>query len=202
MKRNTFGLSFIISFLLFLVLFVFYRTSYFYEAFLHFAFLSLALYLIADEKDDLRSIMKKIGIPPKSIMRTILFSFLGFALVVCVMIALALVLSFFGFADNQKVFNVLQKVPIWILPFAVIIAPITEEMLFRAALVPRIGIVGSSILFGIFHFSYGSVMEIFGTIAIGLLLGWIYKKSESIIAPILIHFCFNAITIIAVFYLG
>ncbi|MEM4330187.1 MAG: CPBP family intramembrane glutamic endopeptidase [Candidatus Bilamarchaeaceae archaeon] len=198
--KKLFFFLFVFAFLFFVVFFVFYHDTYIYEAFLHLCFFSLSLVLLWEERDDIKTVMKKMGVPPSNVKKTILFSVGGFVLVMTVMLLLSIIFSYLGIKDNEKVFDVLNKVPFWILPFAVIVAPITEELLFRAALVPRIGIIGSSFAFGILHIFYGSFMEVVGTIAIGFVLGFIYKKSESIIPPIAIHLFFNLLTVLALLY--
>ncbi len=82
-----------------------------------------------------------------------------------------------------------------------IAAPIFEELLFRGLIfgelrkimTVRLAIVVQAALFGAFHLN---VVQ--GTYAfiIGLLLGFIYYRSNSIIAPIIIHISINASTVL------
>ena len=73
-----------------------------------------------------------------------------------------------------------------------LVTPLTEEVFFRGfvfrGLTPRLGvgwaIVGSAVIFSIFHLSIGVLIPIFVT---GLLLGWLYHRTGSLWPCILAH---------------
>lgn len=92
---------------------------------------------------------------------------------------------------------VLGGFPVWVLAFTVLVAPINEEILFRAFLVPRIGIVPSAILFGILHAGYGSIAEIGGAFIYGLIAGYTFKKTDSLYPSIIGHILVNALAVVA-----
>lgn len=80
--------------------------------------------------------------------------------------------------------------------YFVIIAPVTEELLFRGfvlnALSPvdrTFGLVATSLLFGLMH---GNFNQMFNGFLLGLLLGYIALKSGSIIPSIIVHMIANA----------
>ena len=110
----------------------------------------------------------------------------------------AVILLLLDMNDAHKVYDIISGVPAWILVVAVVVAPVTEELFFRAALFPRVGMVLSSLLFGLFHISYGSIAEIIGAFLIGMVFAFVYKKSKSIITPILLHVGFNLVSVVAV----
>jgi len=201
-NRNLFLFLAVSSFLAFLILLFFYRESFFYEVFLHLFFLFGAFFLLlTDSKEqDIKKVLERIGLPPKDWKQFFLFFALGFILLLVILFFISIILSHFGYADNEKVFQKLSSVPFWILPFAVLIAPFTEELFFRAALMPRFGVIGSSFLFGIMHIFYGSVMEFVGAIIIGVLLAMVYKKSRIIMVPIAIHFFYNLLSLSLYFF--
>lgn len=68
-----------------------------------------------------------------------------------------------------------------------------EEFFFRAFLVPRIGVAGSSIIFGVAHMGYGSIGEIIGATILGGILALGYKRSGSIIPSFVAHLCYNLV---------
>lgn len=79
-----------------------------------------------------------------------------------------------------------------------IVAPVAEEVLFRGVLYrwlrERIGIVFALILSSlIFSVVHGVVALIPAIAVLGLILGWIYERTQSIWAPILVHGIYNAI---------
>lgn len=202
MSKNLFLQCFFLSVILFLTLFLLNKGSYLYTLFVHSSFLAAAFFLLWDESSGLSGVFKKIGVPPANWLQAAAYSVIGLATIIALMFVLSILLSYINYADNEKVFEKLGEVPLWILPFAVIIAPFTEEVFFRGALVPRIGVIGSSVLFGALHVFYGSVMEVVGTILVGIVLAFVFKRTGSVVPSIFIHFVFNLLTILAMFYGG
>ncbi len=80
----------------------------------------------------------------------------------------------------------------------VVFAPICEELLFRGVLYPslrdlghrRMAIAASSLLFAAIH---GSLALMLPLTVLAVALVWLYEKTGSIIAPILMHAAFNAV---------
>ncbi|WP_367754731.1 lysostaphin resistance A-like protein [Flavobacterium sp. WC2430] len=80
--------------------------------------------------------------------------------------------------------------------FTSITAGITEELLFRGYLIPRLEIIVkntflsvliSSILFGLLHYSYGTLIQVIGPFSIGLVLALHYQKYRNIKIVIICH---------------
>ncbi|MDR1674397.1 MAG: CPBP family intramembrane metalloprotease [Oscillospiraceae bacterium] len=83
--------------------------------------------------------------------------------------------------------------------YTCIIAPITEELLFRglflktvSAASQRVGIVISALLFALFHGNLGQAIPAF---FIGLFLAEITVKHNSVIPAMLVHFAVNAVSV-------
>ena len=82
---------------------------------------------------------------------------------------------------------------------AVVIAPLTEEFLIRGLWLrgytkhykPWVGLVISSVIFGILHMN---LPQFVGATLCGLLLGWAYLKTNSILLPMLIHAVHNCVS--------
>ena len=80
----------------------------------------------------------------------------------------------------------------------VVMAPICEELLFRGVIYPslrdlghpRLAIAASSLLFAAIH---GSLALMLPLTVLAVILVWLYEKSGSIVAPILMHAAFNAV---------
>ncbi len=77
----------------------------------------------------------------------------------------------------------------------VLIAPITEEFLFRKLIIDRLhkhgeylAILTSAVFFGLFH---QNVYQILPTAAAGLILGYLYCKTGSYLAVTLLHAIYN-----------
>jgi membrane protease YdiL (CAAX protease family) len=86
--------------------------------------------------------------------------------------------------------------------FAIIAAPIAEETIFRGLFFNVglryggfwTGVIFSSILFGLAH---GDLYEAIPLALGGAILCWVYYSSRNIVAPMISHGLFNAVTIVA-----
>jgi len=78
-------------------------------------------------------------------------------------------------------------------------AGIGEEILFRGALQPRLGIILTSLLFMIVHAQYGLTPALFQIFIVGIILGLI-RKYENTTTTILVHALFNASSILLALY--
>ncbi len=87
-------------------------------------------------------------------------------------------------------------------PFAlVLVAPVTEELLFRGLLLPALGarygttpaVIATSVLFGLFHLD---AQAAFFATAMGLVLGVVRVRSGSVLPAIALHAGFNALPVI------
>ncbi|MBN2510567.1 MAG: CPBP family intramembrane metalloprotease [Spirochaetales bacterium] len=85
--------------------------------------------------------------------------------------------------------------------FAVgIIAPISEEFFFRGYLISRLeetvspltAIIAVSFLFGLFHLNPSQMVSGFFT---GLILGYLFVATRSLVYPVLFHFFYNSIPV-------
>jgi membrane protease YdiL (CAAX protease family) len=85
--------------------------------------------------------------------------------------------------------------------FAVVIAPVAEEFIFRGLLFstakkfgwPKCGAVGVSLLFALIHDNAPIFLPLF---VFALALTWLYEKTEGLIAPIFAHSLFNAANLV------
>lgn len=91
-------------------------------------------------------------------------------------------------------------------PELVILVPLAagvcEETLFRGFLQPRIGLLGSNVLFGLVHLAYGTVLQLVVPFVFGLGLGLLYRWQRSLWAPIMAHATFDLIQLILAVTLG
>jgi hypothetical protein len=86
-------------------------------------------------------------------------------------------------------------------------APIFEEILFRGFLLtsltrflPVWGSIGlSALLFGIAHLNLADLLPL---TVLGVILGVIYSHSRNVLAPMLLHSCWNAGNLLALLILG
>jgi len=85
--------------------------------------------------------------------------------------------------------------------FAVIIAPVAEEFIFRGVLFPfvqqlgfpRLAWFGVSALFAAIHVNAPTFLPLF---VFALALTWLYEKTDNLLAPITAHALFNAVNLV------
>jgi membrane protease YdiL (CAAX protease family) len=72
-----------------------------------------------------------------------------------------------------------------------------EEMLFRGALQPAVGLVWASLIFGACHFLPRRELILWSVYAVlmGLAFGWLYEWTGHLVAPIVAHTLVNGINL-------
>jgi membrane protease YdiL (CAAX protease family) len=120
--------------------------------------------------------------------------------------AVDFVLRIFGIApEQQDIINIFLNedslgVLIFMFFFGMLAAPVIEEILFRGFLQPAVrttfgklkAIFISGLLFALVHLDAHVFLQIF---ILGLLLAYLFEKTESLIAPITVHICHNTATL-------
>jgi membrane protease YdiL (CAAX protease family) len=104
-------------------------------------------------------------------------------------------------------FEKLTEKSIFTWGLVVIIGPVLEEVLFRGLILDgflkrysaRKAIVWSSIFFGIYHLNPWQFISAF---CLGLLLGWVFVKTRSLVSAIFIHFSVNLFSYVTVLYIA
>jgi membrane protease YdiL (CAAX protease family) len=89
--------------------------------------------------------------------------------------------------------------------FALVIAPVAEEFIFRGMLYPfvkrlgspRYAFFGISAIFAEIHFDAGTLVPLF---ALALALTWLYEFTDNLLAPIFAHSLFNAVNLVILFF--
>ncbi|MBI5223574.1 CPBP family intramembrane metalloprotease [Candidatus Micrarchaeota archaeon] len=193
LMKNHFLFLFVLSAILFPILFFIIKDPSLYQIPIHSAIFSLGMFLVW--KSDFQSTLSDLGFPG-SIMNTIKYVLLGLVLLFLLMIATGLIAYFFGITDQTKVQDKIRSFSPLVIALAVFFAPLSEEILFRGYLSRKIGIIPSSIVFGLLHFGYGSVIEVLGATLIGILLAWLFQKSKSLTPPLLLHVLYNLFSVV------
>ncbi len=107
----------------------------------------------------------------------------------------------------EKLFAMLANKDIWTFLTVGITGPILEEVLFRGIILdgflnrykPGKAIFWSALLFGLFHMNPWQFIPAFLT---GLLLGYIYLKTRSLIPVIFIHIIINSFSYLMLYIFG
>lgn len=163
------------------------------QVFTSFGILFLGLYLVW--KENLKTTKDNLGFPG-DIKVNLLYIIGGIGAILVFTLLFSYTATMLGFNDQSKILDKLSTLPWYVLVLAVTIAPIGEELLFRGYLVPRTGIIISSLIFGAGHLAYGSVVEIIGATSIGIILAFLFKKSQSIAPCIVVHIIYNLMSLL------
>ena len=107
----------------------------------------------------------------------------------------------------EQILDMLAKKDIWTFMMVGITGPILEEILFRGIILdgfltrykPGKAIFWSAFLFGLFHLNPWQFIPGF---LIGLLLGYIYLKTRSLIPVILVHIVNNSFSYLIMYFYG
>ncbi len=104
--------------------------------------------------------------------------------------------------DDQAAVQLIENARSWWMRayfagFAVVLAPVTEEFMFRGLLYPfikqlgwpRLALLGVSFLFALIHFDVATFLPL---LLLALALTWLYEKTDNLLAPIAVHALFNA----------
>lgn len=159
-----------------------------------------------------------LGLHPKHPIRVILWAVLGWivifiSFILLNKIGLELWLSErLGAKQNQEVVDVLISTPdsqlrLTMIFMACIVAPVTEEFLFRGYLYPVVkrftepvvAAIFTGVIFGAIH---GQIWAVIPLSIFGILLALLYEKSGSIWACILCHGMFNTINVFFMLTMG
>lgn len=89
--------------------------------------------------------------------------------------------------------------------FAAIVAPLTEELYFRGfmqsamrkRLRGREAIMVSALIFAYVHQNWFALIPLFG---LGLLLGYLYERTQSLVAPVTVHVLHNLAMLAVIFW--
>ena len=107
--------------------------------------------------------------------------------------------------DQRAVDLILNAKSIWLRAylgvFAVVLAPVAEEFVFRGMLFPfvkqlgfpKIAWFGVSCLFALIHFNAPTFLPLF---AFALAQTWLYDRTDNLLAPIASHALFNAANLV------
>ncbi len=90
--------------------------------------------------------------------------------------------------------------------FAIILAPVAEEFIFRGVLYPffkqlgwpRLAFIGVSALFALIHMDFATFIPLF---FLALVLTWIYEKTDCLLASIAAHSLFNTTNVVLLLFL-
>lgn len=92
----------------------------------------------------------------------------------------------------------MAALPVWKKALIVLSAMTVEEFFFRSFLQKRIGLVASTILFALAHFTYGNPLMLIGVTIISLIIGITFYRTKNVVPGILAHGVFDAIQLFVI----
>lgn len=117
----------------------------------------------------------------------------GFGLLALLVVA-GLVMQLLGYTpDNASTEAVLKAAPLPLGLFLALSAGVGEEIFFRGLAQKRLGVIGQAILFGLFHASYGTLLQVIAPLILGLIFGLMVRRGKSLWVPIAAHVTFDAV---------
>ena len=114
-----------------------------------------------------------------------------------------IVLTYIGWPPGEQVAVTLisgaksWRMRVYLGVFAIVLAPVAEEFIFRGLLYPfikqlgypRLALVGVSLAFALIHVDATTFVPLF---VLALALTWLYEQTDTLLAPIAAHALFNA----------
>lgn len=94
--------------------------------------------------------------------------------------------------------KVYQASPL-VLAYLLTVRVFSEEVFFRGFLVQRMGPIGASLVFGLGHVFFGSVVEVIGAFILGLVLAVFFQKNKNIFPNLIAHFIYNMFALVVFF---
>lgn len=101
-------------------------------------------------------------------------------------------------AGPPGVLAFLVSQPLWLRVAAALSAGFVEETFFRGFLQPRIGIVLSTVLFSLAHWSYGEPFMLVGVTILSLVYGLLARRRGNVWAAATAHAVFDAVQLLVV----
>lgn len=157
-------------------------------------------YSLVYEKNFSNTINKLFG--RNNLKNLIIYFFGGMAAIFIYLVILSYASGILGIGDQHKVIEKVNEFTPLVIFAAIFLGPISEEILFRAYLVKKTGIILSSVIFALAHIAYGSIVEVLGAFGIGIILAYIFKEYKNILPCILIHFSYNLVSLLLIWWIS
>lgn len=127
-----------------------------------------------------------------------IFVVLATAFLLTLSYAFRLWFSSYRFTMNYFI-SLFGSMPIYGLVLLAFLSSVGEEILFRGALQPSLGVFFTSILFGVLHIGPRGIgaWSLWAVIA-GVILGLLYSQTQNILVPIVVHFLINLTSFIVI----
>jgi membrane protease YdiL (CAAX protease family) len=92
----------------------------------------------------------------------------------------------------------MAALPFWKKALIILSAMTVEEAFFRSFLQKRIGLVASTILFSLAHFTYGNPLMLIGVTIISIIIGITFWRTRNVVPGVIAHGVFDAIQLFVI----
>jgi membrane protease YdiL (CAAX protease family) len=150
-------------------------------------------------RDDAPWVHPKPWIVTTPLIATLTSALCGIATAAIIVVSTRFVVGRFAWAQrlHAELRPVAQDLTVGQIFLLAGLSSLGEEILFRGLLTPTLGVVGSSVLFGLLHQVRGPSrwVWIMWAMAVGLVLGTIFAATGSLVGPLLAHAVVNAVNL-------
>ena len=100
--------------------------------------------------------------------------------------------------EAAPVIGYMAALPVWKKALLVLSAMTVEEAFFRSFLQKRIGLIGSTFLFAMAHFTLGQPVLLVGITVISLIIGITFYRTKNVLPGVVVHGVFDAVQLFVI----
>ena len=126
----------------------------------------------------------------------------GWVVTIVTALIAVLILRATGVLDNPPeppaMIGWMANLALWKKALIVLSAATVEEAFFRSFLQKRVGLVASTILFALAHFTYGNPMLLIGVTVISIVISIAFYRTKNVLPGVIAHGVFDAIQLFVI----
>jgi membrane protease YdiL (CAAX protease family) len=125
----------------------------------------------------------------------------GWIFTILVAFAVAALLSAAGMIKDpapSPVIGFMASMSVWKKALLVLSAMTVEEAFFRAWMQKRIGLIASTTLFALAHFTLGQPLLLIGVAVISLVIGFTFYRTKNVLPGVVAHGVFDAVQLFVI----
>ncbi len=126
----------------------------------------------------------------------------GWAITIVMAMIIGLLLQATGALDTPPeppaMIGWMANLALWKKALIILSAMTIEEFFFRSFLQKRVGLVASTILFALAHFTYGNPLMLIGVTVISLVIAITFYRTKNVVPGIIAHGVFDAIQLFVI----
>lgn len=126
----------------------------------------------------------------------------GWIFTILMALLVALILQGVGVIDKAPapppMIGWMAQMALWKKALIVLSAMTIEEFFFRSFLQKRVGLIASTVLFALAHFTYGNPLLLIGVTVISLVIGITFYRTRNVLPGVIAHGVFDAIQLFVI----